>query len=73
MKYLVILYVVFTDGSADKKAIYDAKTQDEAVQMFYKYMGQYTNGDNVESVNVEAKDSVGTIYKNDAWVRPTEE
>lgn len=70
MKYYVILLVVFNDGTPDKLGIYTVKSEAEAVQNFHKYMGQYVNGANVASVCVEAKNSVGGIYKNESWVAP---
>jgi len=70
MKYYVILLVVFDNDTADKVAIYKYNTEAEAIQNFYKYMGQYVNGTNVKSVCVEAKNNVGGIYKNEAWVAP---
>lgn len=73
MKFFVILYVVYKDETPDKKSIYMAETEDDAIKLFYKYMGEYIAVDNVYSVNVEAKNSVGGIFKNESWVSKTQE
>lgn len=69
MKYYVVLTVVFNDGTNDKVGIYNFETEQKAIKNFYKYMSQYVDENNVQSVNVEAKNSVGGVYKNEAWVR----
>lgn len=73
MKFFVILYVVYKNETPDKKAIYMAETEDGAIKLFYKYMGEHIAVDNVYSVNVEAKNSVGGIFKNESWVSKTQE
>lgn len=70
MKYYVILLVTYNNRDADKVGIYSFGTQEEALQNFYKYMGQYVNGANVATVCVEAKNNVGGIYKNESWTNP---
>ena len=70
MKFYVILLVVYNDSTADKKAIYEYDSEDAVLQGFYKYMSQFVNVDNVSTVNVEAKNSVGGVYKNETWTHP---
>lgn len=70
MKFRVVLEVVFNDNSADKVGIYTYDSEDLALQGFYKYMSQYVGVENVDTVNVLAKNNVGGIYKNEFWVNP---
>jgi len=67
MKYYVILLVTFKDGTKDKVAIYSYDTEASALKGFYSYMSQYVDAENVATVNVEAKNNLGGIYKNESW------
>lgn len=73
MKYYVILLVISEDGTKDKVAIYTYTSEEEALKNFYLYMGQYVNAEGIKSVCVEAKNSVGGVYKNEAWIAPVKE
>lgn len=70
MKYYVILLVTYNNGDADKVGIYTYGSEAEALQNFYVYMGRYVNAENVATVNVEAKNNVGGVYKNESWTNP---
>lgn len=70
MKYFVVLYATYNNGTADKKAIYEANSSDDAIKQVYKYMGSYTDADGVASVICEAKNSVGGTYKAESWIAP---
>lgn len=70
MKFRVVLEVIFNDGKEDKVGIYTYDSEELAIQGFYKYMGQYYGAENVDSLNVLAKNSVGGIYKNEVWTNP---
>lgn len=72
MKYYVVLIVTYLDGTKDKVSIYTFNSEVEAIKAFYTYMGQYVGADNVATVNVEAKNNVGGIYKNESWSVPKE-
>lgn len=67
MNYLVIVEVQYVDGAKPVKAMYDATSEDDALNKFYSQMGKYVNVDNVASVNVIAKNNIGGIYKNEYW------
>lgn len=67
MNYIVIVEVQYMDETKPIKAMYDATSEDDALNKFYSQMGKYVNVDNVASVNVIAKNNIGGIYKNDYW------
>lgn len=67
MKYFIILLVEYIDSTASKKGIYEFDSYDECIKNFYAHMGTYVNADNVKCVNVEAKNNMGGIYKNEFW------
>lgn len=73
MKFFVTLYVVYDNETKDKVGIYSCADETEVMQNFYKYMSQYVGADNVASVLVEARNSVGGIYKTDVWTKLIEE
>lgn len=70
-KYYVNLTVVFNDGTADKKGIYDAESPDDAVANYHKNMCAYVNKENVVSVFCEAYSSLGKSYERTAWTPST--
>jgi len=72
MKYLVILYAKYNNGTSDKKAIYEAITSSAAVALFHSYMGSYMKDDTVDHVLVMAVNSDGGILNSESWTRPTD-
>lgn len=72
MEYMTILCVTYKDGTAAKKAIYAADSQDAAVKGVHTNMAQYMSDDNVASVMAIAANSIGGIYKNEHWTAPVE-
>lgn len=72
MKFFVVLFVMFNDGTEDKVGIYKCATEDEAIKNFYKYMSQYVDVPNVATVTVEAKTNLGGRIAdcNAYWVNP---
>lgn len=73
MKYYVVLLVTYVNGEKDKVGIYTYDTLDAAKKGGYTYMGQYTDTENVSTVNVEVKNNVGGIHMNETWTRTTED
>lgn len=66
MKYLIILYARYNDNSPDKKAMYEAETEQAAVAMFHTYLGQYMNNKAVEHVMVTVINEYGAQLKVEA-------
>ena len=64
MKYLVILYINYNNGTADKKSIYEAKSSDEAVATFHTEMGKAMKDENVAHVMCKAMNSDGGEYES---------
>lgn len=73
MKHFVVLFVVYNNGTEDKKSLYMATSDNDAIRQVYKYMGQYTDAEGVASVMCEAKNTVGGTLKSEVWVAPTVE
>ena len=67
MKYYDILLVTYSDDTKDKVAIYSYDSKDEATANVYKYMGTYTNAENVATACVTMMNNFGAIYKSESW------
>ena len=73
MEYTTILYVIYNDGTAAKKSMYQAESSDLAIANAHKYMGQYMAVDGVASCCTMAINSIGGIYANYHWTAPVVE
>ena len=71
MKYYLIVIITYTDGTTDKKSLYEYANEYEAIAHFHSTMGTTMVQDNVESVLVVAMNSEGGIYKNEKFTKPT--
>lgn len=69
MKYLIVLYAQYNNGTADKKAIYEVADKDEAVASFHGYMSTYMRDKTVKKVTVIAMTENGGIERDETWER----
>lgn len=72
-RYFVTLIVVFNDGTADKKGIYEAKgetdekAKDAVRALYHKNLGMYEAEDNVDCVLCHAYDLKNNFYGTESW------
>jgi len=73
MKYYVILLASYNNGAADKKAIYEYSSEQEAIANFHSYMGTYMKDATVQHLNIRAINDIGGEYQNEVFDRGGEE
>ena len=66
-KYVTMLWVTYSNGTADKKAIYSYDTMNECLKGLYQYMASYTNGDGVATCLCIAMNHLGGVVKKECW------
>lgn len=71
--YFVIIYATYNDGKAPKKAIYDAKDHQDAINQFHGYMSTYGKDMTVAHALVQAQDSNGVLIRQEIYDKPVVE
>ena len=71
MKFYTEEITVMVDGTS-AVAITEKATDIEARSSFHQIMASAIINENVASIHVEAKNSVGGIYESETWIAPVE-
>ena len=71
--YFVIIYAIYNDGKAPKKAIYDASDRQDAINIFHRNMATYGEDPTVEHALVQAQGVDGMMIRQETTLpKPVE-
>lgn len=69
MKFYVEEITVLKDGTS-AHAITEKESEQKALSDFHLTLAYAYLNDNIDTIHVEAKNSVGGVYKSETWVNP---
>lgn len=69
-KYLIILYLQYNNGTADKKAMYEYENMKTATAAFHGYLSANMKDETVEHMFVLILDTDGNPKRVESWPDP---